>query len=284
MCMVGTSPSGPYRQLLLTTTDGGIHWSEHRMPAYVGQVICFDTSTCFGFGTTGSSSDDGIFLRTDDGGAHWTEHVLVVKPMRGLWPSSAPDSFTCPTEKSCVGITSYAPRTTRGIYGRGSSTLVWHTGNGGATWSHTLLSASLGQPSCWNASRCIATDNPEPALPNPALLSGSIAKVLETSDGGASWSVHRIVGKRLSFIQALVCRAPDECLAAGFSLTAGTAVVASDDGGVTWANEEVPSDAANFTDLDCPSSTVCFGIGRASTADNPTGVTEVFTNSPSGQS
>jgi hypothetical protein len=279
LCMVGVSLSSAYRQLLLTTSDGGLHWTRQRMPGYVSQLICFNASTCFGFGDSGPSSFTGTFLRTDDGGAHWTRRVLLPGSLKkGERLSSSPEAFSCPTINSCVGVSSI---TTGGRveYGVGQWALVWRTDNGGDTWSDRWIAAPLADPSCWDAIHCVAIDNAPLEPPRPPVPSAT--RVLETSDGGESWHVQPITGRHIAYIQTLTCVASGECVAGGFSLATGPALVVSHNGGHTWTNDQVPPRANNFVDLDCPTSRSCFAIAYLSGGYGET--TEVFTDNPIGR-
>lgn len=119
------------------------------------------------------------------------------------------------------------------------------TNDAGQTWSATALTASVdvdyGRPSCPTATTCFV---PEEAQ----------SKVLETTDGGASWQTIS-VPESLSFIS---CPTSSTCYGAANTtgITSTTEVVGTVDGGTTWTTLTTQNVAA--TDLTCPTTSTCF--------------------------
>jgi len=167
--------------------------------------------------------------------------------MPGTWSQSNPGtsdnytSITCPHSLSCLA-------TLR------NSSLLARTSDGGALWT-TVDTQKWGlgtaaTVSCPSVSRCYAIGATE--------VGGAVALYTST-DFGLSWSAQSLPAG-LTGSSDLTCPSDLSCFAA----TTGTwNIVATSDGGSTWAGQSAPFAPGTIT---CSSGTTCFAFDSSSGA------------------
>ena len=268
-CLAGGSTPGA---AVLSTSDGGTTWSASPLPVTVAQVTnlaCNGPSVCVGTGygpaAPGTTAGPSVAVVTGDGGSSWTTAALP-----GPFVSDNPEGLACPTAQSCVavGATSFSTSTATGA--------ARYSMDGGVSWSPAVVPADVARlraVACASAAECVALGNTgSPFGPTEALTS---------TDGGQSWSVAGPVGPAPAVLSSISCPTVTECWAAGTLATSesGT-VVATDDGGTTWAVAPLPTklspaeqgatglselDVQSVSSISCPTASTCVALGTERT-------------------
>ena len=184
----------------------------------------------------------GTIVATADGGKTWTTRTSgTTLDLRAV---------SCAGAQRCVAVGNYAGST---------PAVILATQNGGATWTveSSGVTDTLFSVSCPSATMCVAT--------------GQGGEILTTNDGGATW--HERTTNTDAYLQSVSCSTTSRCVAAGFYVaTAGVApgswaIVASKDGGATWASPAKSSIAGVLygemltRSVSCPTSNTCFVLG-----------------------
>ena len=296
----GTDKAGP---AILSTSDGGMHWSERSLPARDGsptELSCLSMASCVGlfrlpvnplsFGERVNASNviyvggtlKAQIASTTDGGRTWR--------MAHLPSGDVPQSLSCARDR-CVVIAATPTQTVTGGITRGA---VFTSADGGATWRTGRLPQGFGvvwsgptQVDCVTFSTCWATGTVA-ALPFGASSSSSLASVAASSDdGGLTWQARplpaNVVAPRLYSIS---CPGAGVCWLAGWksaSTTAGSpgssAILSTSDGGEAWREEDLSVAPGILVGaISCPATNVCIGLGgvnaqsgRAAVYSNATG-------------
>ena len=239
---------------ILATGDGGAHWSAQSSNGIFSElygVSALDSSTVVAVG------EFGMFLKTTDGGATWVHessgltsedllsvsfaagsqtgyavtsagHVFKSTDGGGTWAKLA----TVPSQVQGAWKVSFRDAQHGMIAGQWStSQAVLITADGGATWSHTVVTISgggyLNAVTTYDATHALAV--------------GVNGTILRSGDDGASWAtVHTDATYDLydvRFADASTAYAVGTAPAAG---PPGT-VLRTDNGGATWTAESNPS-------------------------------------------
>jgi len=275
--------------VFLSTSDGGASWTVQPFPtpvlgqfqllgstAFVTQLSCPTSETCdailvANFGGPGySTAVDNVFMRTDDGGQTWSTTILPGQPVPrsggGFVDSPATNGISCPSTQVCVASALLDP------IGPATS-IVWRTEDGGATWLMSSLPddlTSAGPLSC--------PDNLHCWIVAGSYGKGSNLQLLESSDGGASWSVRSPQGMPTTINWGSVsCPTVDDCWLAGKTVGANSESVVyfSNDGGQAWTDVTLPTAVGaesaplkGIDEIDCNSGLTCVVLGI------PAGVSE----------
>jgi len=274
--------------VFLSTSNGGESWTIQSFPtpqlgqyqlmgnAGVTQLSCPSSETCeallvASFGGPGySTAADNIFMRTDDGGQSWSTTILPGQPAPtsggGLMNSPSNNGMSCPSTQVCVASAVVSPNSP-------ATSIVWRTDDGGATWSVGSLPdglTSAGPLSCPDSLHCWIVAG--------SYSKGSNDQLLESTDGGASWSVRSPQGLSGTTIWGSVsCPTDNNCWLAGEVTGANreSVVYASNDGGQTWTNVPLPSAIGaesaplkHIDEIDCNAGLTCLVLGV------PAGVSE----------
>jgi hypothetical protein len=303
-------------QLLLTTTDGGMTWSEHSVPippvlgndpafdaelsgtsGELSQVTCFDASTCDAFGLapsdqeeepigTGNTVERNVFLQTTDGGATWSTYDFpwVANPDGSPgWSNVQVAAFSCPTAQDCVGMSTVVTSVVNNT--QVMTDFSWATTDGGTTWNRAWVPSVGGTQSlvrsmaCADTTHCIAVGSYTDATPG----STSSSFIAVTSNSGSTWIVEPPSSGSGALILSVNCADVQECWAVGTSdnSTSGVMITTSD-GGMSWDPVQVPA-LAGIDGIDCLASASCYAIGYG-TFGPGTPSTEVITNAMGGSS
>jgi RHS repeat-associated protein len=133
--------------------------------------------------------------------------------------------------------------------------------------------ASLSAISCPSAKVCLAVGDIETGYV-------SYGVVLETTNGGASWS-EPYVASSTNQLLGVSCSSASDCVAVGESGSSGVILYQSSVGG-TFSSETVPTGVGRISAVSCPSgSTTCLAIAYDTTDDH---LDDVITGTTGGSS
>jgi len=274
--------------VFLSTSNGGESWTVQPFPtpqlgrfqllgnAGVTQLSCPSSETCeallvANFGGPGySTAVDNIFMRTDDGGQSWSTTILPGQPAPtsggGLMNSPSNNGMSCPSTQVCVASAVFSPNSP-------ATSIVWRTDDGGATWIVGSLPdglTSAGPLSCPDSLHCW--------IVAASYGKGSNSQLLESTDGGASWSVRSPHGLPTTINWGSVsCPTVDDCWLVGqtVGVSSKSVVYASSDGGQTWTSVLLPTSVGaesaplkRIDEIDCNAGLTCVVLGI------PAGVSE----------
>ena len=244
--LVGLLLASPYH--VRATTAPGPVWQTASTPTTLGSgtsTSCADTLHCW---ITADDNWDTSIAATSDGGQTWIHAALPtatrVDEIFGI---------ACPTTSLCW---------VDGRYDADNSVAVERSTDGGVTWAPVSIPATIEQQtrsdpyaygiSCPDATHCRFE---------------SVDWVLTTDDNGATWSLITPSSPVASFGGTLSCPDDTHCVIAdgGVSSNNGDAVLASSDGGHTWAAATVfPRPLGTgllIYGLDCVSALQCTAVG-----------------------
>jgi len=277
---------------VVTTSDGGAHWSPQSVPGGTGAlsgVACASASDCWAVGSD-PSFVDGMVLSTTDGGQTWST--------RGVPSGTGPlSSISCPSGSACVAVGANFPDFVGGTGSTGNSGTgstgnsgTGSTGNsgtgmtggtgpgafflsgtgvalsttdGGSTWSSATLPSATGPlqgVSCASSADCWAVGS------DPTATTGL---VLSTTDGGRHWGGQALPAA-VGPLSAVACTSTSDCRVAGTTPIAGNGVlvgmiVGTTDGGSTWTGGNLPNGTGPLTSLLCTSNNQCWAGGSGFT-------------------
>jgi len=246
---------------IVRTTNGGRRWERVRvtgfeMMADVEGIDFIDANTGWAVGNSGAAGGgEGRIARSVDGGATWMTQLissntyfrglLALSPQRAIAlgvPSSSQSSYLETTD----GGTTWnpgGPQSTNGIRDAwfGSTGLkgwlvgddIYHTANGGATWTVQYQS-----PGPLFAAMDFADEN-------HGWATGYGGFVVHTVDGGLNWSQQDVgapAGTAIMDVTAI--DAQNAWVTGWYGFVATTT-----DGGASWQREDVPG--AESADFEC---------------------------------
>jgi photosystem II stability/assembly factor-like uncharacterized protein len=268
-CAAGGTQEG--RAVLASTTDGGANWAITPLPTRVGHLdtlSCPTTSFCAGLAADSEvlqiGKTDATFLATSNGGQTFTDTPIV--------PGQSMQSLACTSAVDCTAIgwddAVGSNDLTAGVAAR--------TTDGGRTWSRGVLPRGLGVSylsnlSCADASHCMMSGTIAISLPIPPQCTNlhlgggtagnvptdpqipAVAAIAREESEAASHEVLKQAASGKSFS----CGAPGQPFFVG-------ALASTQDGGLTWTPDHLPSGVPEpqFSDLSCPTVNQCWATGE----------------------
>ena len=207
------------------TTDGGQHWAPIQTagnPPLLGRLTCPTTTTCY------TGGNNGTVAITNDGAVTWR----LVAPYTGSPTLTDLHDVTCPTSTDCYAISSDT---------RSAAGFVITSADGGQDW-YGIYTDQNNPPqamSCPSQLTCFIT----------ITRSSVYGQVIATQDGGVTWTVKTNSGSALGLVE---CPSRMVC----FVSESSGQWLKTVDGGANWSSI---STMPNFSDLNCPSTTTCYG-------------------------
>jgi photosystem II stability/assembly factor-like uncharacterized protein len=272
------------------SNDGGSTWQQATgtgSATSAPQIWCTDAQDCDVLADIAGSGS--TFLTTTDGGQTWTSQPGPAASLGGAptGPPSATQSGLAQDSMSCATISSCVVIAYQGDFS-GSSTQVFTTSDGGASWSQSAFPSPAsgdflpGDLSC-TATTCVTVGSIVGPYTQFQSQSGSgysgqgvatLAGAAYTStDGGATWSASSAPPSAdAGQITSLTCPDATDCYAAA---TGG--VFNTGDGGQTWApvsTSGLPGPTGSyhgwgFTSMSCAASLSCWLTGGAMPQPSP---------------
>ncbi len=207
---VALATTASQRGLVLSSLDGGRHWSTVSSFAQPGfpAIRCVSATTCFrasgGYGPSGPIPE--VVAVTFDGGRTFSRTATL----RGAEQVNA---LSCPSANVCaVGGSTF----TQGVPSPGEGA-AYATSNGGRSWTRARLPdalTGLTGVSCVDNTQCFASATAS----SSEKLSSGYGVLLASSDGGAHWTI-AAEGRKIPSA-ALACSPQGHCVAAGSYLLA----------------------------------------------------------------
>lgn len=262
VCFAGGYDAVTQASMILSTTDGGTHWS-HRSrtisPYNISGISCPDTTHCV------ATSDTKVFA-TSDGGATWTE-----KPTIGSTPIF--EAIACTDSTRCFATGYAALPHSSDIMNSSGIDFVTATTDGGSTWTAKFArGAGNGVILDYSSISCPTADTCLVGGFNSAVSNGPNQAIsLRTQDAGATWTTGSapvgLVDPSLSrdvVVLGVSCSTPVDCVATGSikvtSPSAGAVSFVTHDGGATWASHAFIGVGYDFNAVSCPDRLHCFAV------------------------
>jgi len=253
-CMaVGSAGAGSSTAAVLTTEDGGAHWTQVAPPAgaiVVTGVDCIDAVSCTAI------ADDGTAFwsaQSTDFGRSWQREgdlPAVVEDPGGL---------SCALDGTCL-ITGFTP--TAAGHGQGA---IATSSDGGATWTASQVPAGTGllqSAVCATATSCLAGGTTSTTVSALVPAKGAL---LQSEDGGRTWTAS-VQTPTVDDIFGIDCPSSRVCVAVGTDWMGtppvGTGAVArSSDGGSSFTAVTTEYTPLALTALACPTPGNCVAVG-----------------------
>jgi hypothetical protein len=253
LCMAaGQSPTSaaaptkhPKADLSVLTSSG---WTVYQPPATrLAATACAGTKRCVSVGYTASGATTTTFS-----GASVSTPTGTVQFTADTVPSgtSALEGITCPGTSTCYaygeGSTSSSAVILSGTVG--TTSVTWKT-DGGLTGVSTVSALT-----CPTTTSCYALGK---TSAGPTILS-----LVAT---GSSWSADTLptTPSAVSTVSQLACHSTT-CFVLGSTSSRALVLSLSTGSTTTWIEDTVPT-VSTLTQIKCPSTTVCYAVGTAST-------------------
>jgi photosystem II stability/assembly factor-like uncharacterized protein len=239
MLCLAVAGTGDLTQVLLRSTDGGVHWKQVLgTPAAFSflKVSCASATRCMA--TLAASRFDAPASRvatSTNGGRTWQ-----VKPPI---PAKNEGPLQCITASTCYLFNEQRSYLTGGIERTTDFGKHWVTEH--ISGAHASAINSMKAVNCSSSSTCLAVatwnlhGNPEP--------------VITTANGGRTWTVHATTATGLTEVS---CGSARDCLAIGETGRHADAV-ATTDGGISWHDVTTPSVLGTGWAVACTSPRTC---------------------------
>ena len=277
-CMVvGDVPDTNTHPLLYTTTDGGGHWTSAAMPGTDELPVllsCATTLECAAVGLTQSPTSSPVpnAYFTSDGGHNWAVSTL---PASYFPNGTSQSALECFPDGHCIAV---GTNTAVSAAGQGTESMIYSV-NGGASWESATEPSvpGIGLLSCADDTHCVSIyfDNKDFQVESG---------VLETNDGGATWSTLTATGldspsaTTPMSIDSISCPTDADCWVSAHLIESKcqgscpyvpdqAIMLTTSDGGLTWAAEPLPTPPnaslqyAGVYPVNCVSGNSCRAVG-----------------------
>ncbi|HVX20945.1 MAG TPA: sialidase family protein [Acidimicrobiales bacterium] len=274
--------------VVVATTDGGATWTTYPVPgaSQLVSLACPAATDCLGAGygppTAADPTGGAVVARSTDGGRTWS-----VTPLAATFVPSSSGGLACAGRQCVVGgtddITATSAATARAA--------AWYSADGGATWSPSAVPSgltALRAVSC-TGDRCVGVANgPAPAGASASFPYGT-SQAVATTDGGRNWTTTGSEGLAPAYLDTVSCTTASTCWAGGYRSGHGPGsqvgvIARTDDGGVTWTDEPLPTtqtassrsggqsatlDVQDVSSLSCPADGRCLAMAAQGLTAEP---------------
>jgi hypothetical protein len=224
--------------VILTSTDGGVTWTQHPVPSLLGYggVSCGSVSDCVVAG-------GNMVVTTTNGGVTWTTQTFGP-----FGPSS--DGVSCTSNAHCVASfdsLSY-----------GLTVIV--SLDGGLSWTTGDLDVALDALSsvaCASSTVCFGAGYVGPP-------GSAVGTVIVSRDGGLTWTTSSAPSVA-TYFSDVACASPTTCVAVGANTTddpsyfSSGVIITTTDSGLTWSQRSSPVD--NDESVSCTAVGYCAVVG-----------------------
>jgi photosystem II stability/assembly factor-like uncharacterized protein len=200
--------------LILHTTDGGQDWTTQYASTFDGNTMTVgvafsavafaDPQDGWAVGETqgsDSSYNQTVIMHTSDGGATWTQQLSYSPPDESMEDDATLTSVACTDAEHAVAVG----------YDEDSAE-IWHTANGGQTW--TMVGQNLWPPFLSSYNFADLSDVVFADATHAWAVGGGT--VIRTTDGGATWTKQLVPGNLGALnLDALSFVSPTQGWAAG---------------------------------------------------------------------
>jgi photosystem II stability/assembly factor-like uncharacterized protein len=267
--VVGNGPSGA---VIMSTSDGGAHWSKQTPPVNLGttpdlhEISCTDPLHCWAVGQDVGGPAE--IIATRDGGATWSGQSYPADT--GLTNFGNLESIVCPTLDHC-----WAAGANRRTSTTDRPAVLLATADGGTTtWTQQAYPPDSGlsngeflQVTCADGDHCWAVGDT-----GGAVYTGATPVILSTVNGGGNWvSQSPPAGTASQVVQSISCPTVTTCWAIALVATTGPVLIwQTADGGGTWV-DRTPSSlglslgGTRINRVSCPTPTDCWAVGNSAT-------------------
>jgi photosystem II stability/assembly factor-like uncharacterized protein len=249
----GTTTAGTLASAIAaTSSDGGSSWTTTLLLGGMvgpGAVSCGSVQSCVIVGgiPVGNNTREMI-EQSSDGGRTWTASSDQPGSVGGL------RDVSCPSTGYCIAVGASPD-------GAAGAALVTTSNSG---WSSVPLPSgqkSLVLVACVASSHCVAVGGPP---------SDTQSTVLTTMDGGTTWTRSTLpqhpspsVGPVTA--QDISCPSTTRCIVVGSEIPGDGSpsgrVFITDDGGIHWIPQALPSRTTSLLGISCPTTTECVAVG-----------------------
>jgi photosystem II stability/assembly factor-like uncharacterized protein len=265
---------------MLTTHDGGQTWTSLPFPGKgLGelQVSCPTASDCVALEAGPGPGGPGIqyvSYRTSDGGADW-----LASAVPGTFRSY---SLQCFPSGLCIA-TGQVPGEYR-ITNVDEATVAgaMYSTDYGASWTLGTVPPGgviITALSCSDAVHCMSIEKPDPSSGQGNNM------VLETSDGGRTWTPSPTSVPATLSLEAISCPTASDCWASGVAAGTKGAILSTSDGGQTWTIDPLPTiQGSTLVSVDvvtCPTVGACFALASEPRSSSQSGQQVVLSNADS---
>jgi hypothetical protein len=249
-CWVAGTDENGSSAVVDATTDGGSTWTGQSIPSGVAALLamsCPTPSECVAVGQQSQSDGGVVVIATADGSTTWTQSTLPTLPGGAYTLDSVSCPAAAPTDCWAGGATLNGASDPIGA-------VVLASTDGGATWSAESIPGavwSIDDVSCPSVDDCWAVGWAGGAKqPDGA--------VVVTTDGGATWS-EQSLPSAVSTLSDVSCGSTSSCVAVGRTHSTKSkgstpVLVATSNGGVTWAVQKLSSSVVGLKDATCVGS------------------------------
>jgi hypothetical protein len=261
-----TSSSGPAdMDTMYASYDGAVSWNALPVPAGVTFTSPLSCATAASCAAGALFNGQAVLAVTADGAHSWTLDPLPAGPSQIF-------QLSCPTTTTCIGLATASAIIPGVVFFPpyiGTRFLITTDGGGHFTTSASPPGESMVNLSCPTASDCVAVgarnrDRSEPYANEPGV-------VAITHDGGATWTSGTLPQNQGLF-PPLTCVDVNHCYTLGTyvavrynggSFSPGSDLLASVDGGRTWAVRRLPGSVPvpQLDGLACASDSTCYASG-----------------------
>ena len=172
-------------------------------------------------------------------------------------------AVACPSTSDCTAVGS----TGSGANGGNYTGVIAVTTDAGRSWTYRAVLPgveNLTGVACASTSDCTAVGY-------NYTTGGATASavIVATTDGGVTWT-SQTVPSGVQILSAVACpAATSDCIAVGYTVDSlgsanGATIVATTNGGATWANRTVPAGLGSLSGVACPSASECTAVGGTS--------------------